>query len=121
VAAKNLASDNKKLAMLDLNHPRTKYIFEASALLDEIRGELTALETAKGSAEMIGRTEHICLVLIPKLHALNQEHFENLPAITEGLEALAKATGALNYKQAWEHLVDLEGQPGKDNFGVWAI
>lgn len=107
--------------MLDLNHPQTEYIFQASAALDEVRGELTALETAKGSAEIIGRTEHICLVLLPKLHALNQDHFKNSPAITEGLEALAKATEALNYQQAWKHLVDLEGSYEKDNFGVWRI
>jgi hypothetical protein len=107
--------------MLDLNYPQTKYVFQASRVLDEIRGELTALENAKGSAEIIGRTEHICLVLVPKLHALNREHFENSSQIREGLEALAKTTGALNYKEAWELLVDLEGKPGRNNFGVWAI
>jgi hypothetical protein len=107
--------------MLDLNHPQTEYIFQASAILGEICKELLALETATGSAEIIGRTEHVGLILIPKLYALNQEHFKNSLVIKEGLEALAKAISALNYKQAWEHLVDLEGRPGKDNFGVWAI
>jgi hypothetical protein len=107
--------------MLDLNHPQTEYIFQASAILDDIRKELLALESAKGSAEMIGRTEHVCLELIPRLHALNQAHFKNLAAITEGLEALRKAVDSLNYKQAWHYLIEIEGQPGKNNFGVWAI
>ncbi len=107
--------------MLDLNHPQSNYIFQASAVLDEVRKELLALENAKGSAEMIGRTEHVCLVLIPKLHMLNQDYFKNSSVIEEGLESLAKAVGAVNLKEAWSFLLELEGKPGQDNFGVWAI
>jgi hypothetical protein len=47
--------------MLNKVYPRSKYIFEASGILDEIRAELLTLETAKGSAQIIGRIEHICL------------------------------------------------------------
>jgi hypothetical protein len=107
--------------MLDLNHPHSKHVLQASRILDEVHVELLALETAKGSAEIIGRTEQICLVLIPKLHVLNQQNFANSPVITQSLTLLSKQTEALNYKQAWKHLIDLSGQPGSDNFGTWAI
>jgi hypothetical protein len=110
-----------KVTVLDLSHPQSEYIFRASTLLDEVRAELLALEKAKGSAEVIGRTEHVCLVIVPKLHVLNQEHFEDLPEIKAGLESLAKAVGAVKLKEAWAWLLELEGQPGKNNFGVWAI
>jgi hypothetical protein len=106
--------------MLNLEHPHSDYVFQASVLLDEIRKELLALEKAKGSAEVIGRTELVCLVIVPKLHALNEEHFKS-PEIRAGLESVAKAVGAMKLKEAWEELRELEGKPGKDNFGVWAI
>lgn len=107
--------------MLDLEHPHSEYVFQASSLLDEIRKELLALEKAKGSAEIIGRTEQICLVILPKLHILNEEHFEKSLEITEGLEALAKSVAVMKLEEAWKWLIELEGQPGKNNFGVWAI
>jgi hypothetical protein len=98
--------------------PQAEYSLEASALLNEIRTELLALENAKGSAEIIGRTEHICLVILPKLHALNEAHFKNSPEIKEGLESLAKAVGVMNLKDAWQWLLELEGKSGQNNFGV---
>jgi hypothetical protein len=52
---------------------------------------------------------------------LNREHFKNSPEIEKGLESLAKAVGVMNLEEAWTWLLELEGQPGKDNFGVWAI
>jgi hypothetical protein len=107
--------------VLNLSHPQTEYIFQAAVLLDGVRKELLALESAKGSAETIGRTEAISLVILPKLHTLNREHFKNSPEIEKGLESLAKAVGVMNLEEAWVWLLELEGQPGKDNFGVWAI
>jgi hypothetical protein len=107
--------------VLDLNNPQSEFIFQASSLLDEIRAELLALEKAKGSAEIIGRTEQVCLVILPKLYTLNEEHFKNSPEIKAGLESLSKAVGPVKLKEAWELLLELEGKPGKDNFGVWAI
>jgi hypothetical protein len=108
-------------SMLDLNHPQTKYIFEASALLDAVRAELLVLEQAAGSAEIIGRTEHLGLVLIPKLRALNAARFASSPTIAQALETLSTAIETLNHADARACLLDLEGKPGRENFGVWAI
>ena len=107
--------------MLIKVYPRSKYIFEASDILDEIRAELLTLETAKGIAEIIGRIEHICLILIPKLQLLNQQYFQNSSVIAQTLALLSNETGSLRLQTAWEHLIELEGNAERDNFGAWRI
>ena len=106
--------------MLNLDDPQSEFIFEASAIEDRIRAELLLMQGAKGSAELIGREEVICLVLIPKLHQLNEQHFGDSPKIRQTIQALEQAVGRLNHAQTWECFLALAEHPG-DNFGTWMI
>lgn len=102
------------------NHPDSKFIFKASGIQEKIRIELIAMQSAKGSAELIGRQETISLVLIPQLHKLNANHFNNSAAINQTLQTLNDAVGRLDHQAAWEAFLNLAERPG-NNFGTWAI
>lgn len=106
--------------MLNLDDPQSEYIFKASGIEDRIRAELLLMRDAKGSAELIGREEEICLVLIPQLHQLNQQHFGDSPKIRQTIQALEQAVGRLDHARAWNCFLALAEHPG-DNFGTWMI
>lgn len=106
--------------MLNLDDPQSEYIFAASAIEDRIRAELLLMHDAKGSAELIGREEQICLVLIPRLHQLNQQHFGDSPKIRQTIQALEHAVRGADHVRAWNCFLTLAEHPG-DNFGTWMI
>lgn len=102
------------------NHPQSRFIFQASGIESKIRTEILEMKSAKGSAELIGRQEHVLLFLLPQLHDLNANHFNNSTAITQTLNALGDAVGKLDHDAAWDAFLNLAERPG-NNFGTWAI
>jgi hypothetical protein len=102
------------------NHPESQYIFRASAIEDKIRTELLAMQSATGSAELIGRQETVVLVLIPQLIELNKNHFNHSAKIENTILQLRDAVNKLDHTQAWECFLNLAERCG-DNFGTWAI
>jgi len=105
--------------MLD-NKPDSQYIFQAAAIEDKIRAELLAMQSATGSAELIGRQETVTLMLIPQLLELNKTFFNHSSKIENTILQLQNAVNKLNHAQAWECFLNLAERPG-NNFGTWAI
>ncbi len=117
--------------MLDLDHPRTQFIFEASRIEEQMRGLLLAWlsgEALQGQAEILN-------VLLPRLHDLNRQHFGHAAGISATLNRLAAAVQRFDVRRfnlncrgadsadaqaAWTCFLDLAERPG-DNFGTWAI
>ena len=106
--------------MLDVNAPQSAYIFQASAVEERIRTELLLMRDAKSAAELLGREQEICLVLIPRLHQLNEQHFGDSPKIRRTVEALERAVSDPDRAEAWNCFLALAEHPG-DNFGTWMI
>ena len=106
--------------MLNLDDPHSEFIFEASGIEDLIRAELLLMRDAKGSAELIGREETIRLVLIPQLHQLNKQHFDDSPKIRQTIQAFEHAVSGSDHARVWNCFLALAEHPG-DNFGTWMI
>lgn len=102
--------------MLDLGHPQTALIFEASRLEDQIRPHLLGW---LDGGEFGGRRE-VLDTWLPQLHALNRRGFGNSPAIAATLENLERAVGGDAPGVAWQCFLALAETPG-DNFGTWTI
>lgn len=76
--------------MLDLNHPLTPYILEASRYEDEIRKRLVALlRAAPGTRDELFR--EILTGLLQELRRLLHERFDDRPGIARKLDALQAA------------------------------
>ncbi|MGY2896876.1 hypothetical protein [Deinococcus sp. UYEF24] len=104
--------------MLDLAHPQTRSVFEASAIQERIRPRL--LGWLDGN-ELSGPVRaEILDCWLPELHALNWGHFGNRPGITRTLDTLAAAVRGTDAQVAWSCFLALAEHPG-DNFGTWMI
>ena len=103
--------------MLDLDHPRSRHVLEASRVEDLIRKLLLAWREDEAAASS-ARTE-ILQTLLPQLEALNAAHFGASKKIYRTLDALGRAVQGSDAERAWRALAALDG-PG-DNFGTWAI
>jgi hypothetical protein len=102
--------------VLDLAHPQTALIFEASGLEEKIRPHLLAW---LNGAPFEQRRE-VLDTWLPQLHELNRRGFGNSPAIAATLDRLAEAVRGTDPGAAWQGFLDLAETPG-DNFGTWAI
>ena len=106
--------------MLDADDPQSAYIFEASGVEERIRTELLLMRDAKSAAELLGREQEICLMLIPRLHQLNELHFGDSLKIRHTIQALEQAVIGPDRAEAWSCFLALAEHPG-DNFGTWMI
>jgi len=103
--------------MLDLNHPRARYVFDAARIETEIRMLLLQWQRAgTPPADLIECTSKS----IDALHELNALHFDDDKKITRTLESLHAAINALDCAGSWSAFLALAERPG-DNFGTWAI
>ena len=76
--------------MLDLNHPLTRFVFEASRYEDEIRRRLVAFPAASPDVrEQLLR--EILAGPLPELRRLLRERFDNRPGIARKLDAIESA------------------------------
>ena len=103
--------------MLDLDHPRSQHVLEASRVEDLIRKQLLAWRDDP-AAEPTTRAQ-VLQVLLPQLDALNVAHFGASKKIARTLEALRRAMQGDSAEAAWRAFLVLDA-PG-DNFGTWAI
>jgi hypothetical protein len=111
-----------KLRMLDLNHPQTQFVFDASGIEEKIRPHLLAwLDNARALPNAPCNPE-VVKTLIPQLHALNVARFNAKPGITETLNTLQSGVESGSAKAAWGAYLDLaEHHNAGNNFGTWMI
>lgn len=84
-----ISSLNTNKPMLDLDHPQTPHIMEASGLLDQLLlfGQAMSISSSAQRMELALRAR----LVFERLIVLNKEHFENSPFITESLKEYAHA------------------------------
>lgn len=100
--------------MLDLNHPQTQYIFEASAIEDALKTRALQMSVLP-SAKRLPLLEQ-CHYGLDELRRLNRDHFENSAFIAQTLD---EAEAALNgIAQAGEGKIIEDHSNGEGNCAV---
>lgn len=99
-----------------LDNPKTEYIFKAAVLEDQIREILNQTQDMppeQANELMAQITDEV----IPQLRQLNDEHFDNNPAINASLDEIAQAIVKQDLeacREAFTHFSDNMGE----NFGT---
>lgn len=107
--------------MLDLDNPKTEYIFKAAVLEDQIRDVLTRMQGQEEDREQIDALKaEITDSILPELHQLNQDHFESCQAITTALEKLESTIKNQDLQASWAEFNQFSDSMG-DNFGTCFI
>lgn len=108
--------------MLDLDHPQTQFVFDASGIEEKIRSHLLAWLDVAHTLQNASCNTDVVETLIPQLHALNVARFNAKSGITETLNTLQHAVESGSAKSAWNAFLDLaEHHNAGKNFGTWMI
>lgn len=102
--------------MLDLDHPLTRFVFEACRYEDAIHTRLMELKTNPDADRNILLNEILCRPL-PELRRLLRERFDNDERLARKLDALEDAILTEQpIEQLWQLYRAIEDTPG--NFGT---
>jgi hypothetical protein len=106
--------------MLDLKHPLTAYVFEASRYEDQIRQRLVELR-ADASADLAAGGRDILNGPLRHLRRLLHEHFEDRPGIAAKLDAIESAiVDGRPVEEVWLAFLALD-ELSADTFGTGFI
>ena len=106
--------------MLDLDHPQTRFVFEASRYEGEIHARLVHLLENPG-ADPTRALDEILAGPLPELRRLLRERFDDRPGIASRLDAIE--TAILDRRpvpQIWETFLKLS-ELSPDTFGTGFI
>ncbi|WP_159567513.1 hypothetical protein [Budvicia diplopodorum] len=101
--------------MLDLDNPKTEYIFKAAVLEDQIRDVLSQMQD-RGPEQQDELKADITDRILPELRQLNQDHFDSCPEIAAALEKLAVTVKNEDLDACWAEFSHFSDSMG-DNFG----
>jgi hypothetical protein len=102
--------------MLDLDHPLTPYIFEASRYEDQIRRRLVELRD-KPTGDLGVACADILAGPLSELRRLLHERFGDRPAIASKLDAIENAiVNRHPVEEIWVAFLKLD-EPSADTFG----
>lgn len=101
--------------MLDLDNPKTEYIFKAAVLEDQIRDVLSQMQE-QGPEQQDELRAEITDTILPELHQLNHDHFDSSPVITAALDKLAATIEREDLDTCWVEFSHFSDSMG-DNFG----
>jgi hypothetical protein len=108
--------------MLDLDHPQTQFVFDASGIEEKIRTYLLAWLDLASTLQNAACNTEVVKTLIPQLHALNVARFNAKSGITNTLNILQGAIESGSAKSAWDAFLELaEHHNAGKNFGTWMI
>lgn len=105
--------------MLDLDHPMTPHIFEASRIEDVIRVRLVSWRKESKQSLSPDALDEI-KASVASLHSLNSRHFGASAGITKTLDGLMSAVMSGDVEGSWQAFFLLAETQG-ENFSTWAI